>query len=387
MSGLESPSTPERAPQWGRRMLGWIGVASMVVALAAWLALALHYEYQIAWLGDYLVAEDALFLAGIAGIALTRSVQRWGATRVGPVVLRLAFSFAVIGGALVVAEFAARFIFRRALSDVRPSISLNSLGLREREIVPKNPNRYRIAIIGDSFTFGNGIEEPDRFSNLIQGFLGPQYEVLNFGHPGDNIPDHLITLDRVLKFRPDFVLLQLYENDLETPTMTTHRPTDYPLLPLDLDRRLSGASLLYRLTIDKWNQFQEAVGLAEGYTRYMARHLRDPDSPDARESFGMLEQFIEQARAAGVPSGGVLFPALYGLRQKGANYSFDYMNDRIRMIYTVEQTPYLDLLPAFLTIRDSRTLWVSPFDPHPNAKANNLAAIAILNQFESLWHH
>lgn len=386
MSGLESGSPTERAPQWGHRMLGWIGVASVLVAVAAWIGLVLHYEYRVAWLGDYVIDEDALFLAGLAGIVLTRSVQRWGAARVGPAVLRLAFSIAVLVGALFVAEFAARFSLRGVIPAGKPAFSLNSLGFREREIGPKNPNRYRIVVIGDSFTYGNGVELQDRFSNLIEGFLGPQYEVLNFGHPGNNLPDHLNELDLVLKMSPDFVLLQLYENDFETPGMTGHRPQTYPLLPLGLDRRME-RSLLYRLTVDHWNQFQEAVGLAEGYTHYMARHLRDPDSPDAVQTSGMLLQFIERARAAGVPSGGVLFPALYGLNQKGANYPFDYMNDRVSMIYTVEQTPYLDLLPAFLTIRDPRSLWVSLFDPHPNAKANHLAATAILNKFLSAWRH
>jgi len=220
---------------------------------------------------------------------------------------------------------------------------------------------------------------------LLQGSLGPQYEVLNFGRPGNNMPDHLKELDQVLKLSPDFVFLQLYENDFETPAMTRNRPRAYPLLPSDLDTRIEQPFLLYRLLIDRWVRFQEAIGLEEGYTNYMARHLRDPNSPDALEAFGMLRQFIEQTRAAGVPSGAVLFPALYGLGRKGANYPFDYMNDRIRMIYTVEQTPYLDLLPAFLTIRDPRSLWVSLFDPHPNAKANHLAALAILNKFEPIW--
>jgi hypothetical protein len=64
-------------------VLGWFGAASVAVAVVAWLALVLHYEYQVAWLGDYVVADDALFLTGIAGIALTRSVQRWGVERVG----------------------------------------------------------------------------------------------------------------------------------------------------------------------------------------------------------------------------------------------------------------------------------------------------------------
>ena len=228
MTELETPpSTIERDPQWGGRVLGWLGVASVTVAVIAWLALVLQYEYQVAWLGDYIVAEDALFLVGVAGIALTRSVQRWGAARVGPVVLRVAFSITVICVALVVAEFAARFALRRVLPQAGPSISLNSLGFRDREIGPKNPNRYRIAIIGDSFTFGNGIEEQDRFSNLIQGVLGPQYEVLNLGHPGNNLPDHLIELDLALKMSPDFVLLQLYENDFEPtagPSAAAVRP-------------------------------------------------------------------------------------------------------------------------------------------------------------------
>ena len=302
--------------------------------------------------------------------------------------LRLAFSIAVIAGSLVVAEFAARYILRQALSDAKPSISLNHLGFRDREIGPKDPNRYRIAVIGDSFTFGNGVAEPDRFSNLLQGFLGPQYEVLNFGHPGNNMPDHLVELEQVLTFKPDFVLLQLYENDFETPSMTDAPAAGLPAVAVGPGSPDGGAvAALPAGDRPLEPSFRKAAGLAEGYTGYMARHLRDPNAPDARESFGMVGQFIERARAAGVPSGGVLFPALYGLAQKGANYPFDYMNDRISMIYTVEQTPYLDLLPAFLTVRDPRTLWVSLFDPHPNAKANHLAATAILNKFLSIWRH
>jgi hypothetical protein len=262
MSGGDTPSPTERAAPWGRgrQTLRWFGAASMAMAVIAWLGLVLHYQYQVAWLGDYIVAEDALFLLGVAGIALTRSVERWGAARLRPVALRLAFSIAVVAGALAVAEFGARWVFRRTLSNVAPRVSVNSLGFRDREFGLRNPKRYRIAIIGDSFTYGNGIEERDRFSNLIQGSLGPQYEVLNFGHPGDNMPEHLRRLEQVLTLSPDFVLLQLYENDFETPGMTRNRPRAYPLLPLDLDTRIEQPSLLYRLLIDRWAQFQEAIG-------------------------------------------------------------------------------------------------------------------------------
>jgi len=383
---MTGPQTPSPADRPGH-VIGWAGAVSIAVTVVAWLALVIHYEYQVRWAGEYVIAEDALFLAGIAGIILTIAVQRWGAARVRPVVLRLALSATVLAVSLCVAELAARFVLRRVLPGPDPSISLNSLGFRDREFGPKGPGRYRIAVIGDSFTFGNGVDEPDRFSNLIQGVLGPQYEVLNFGHPGNNLPDHLVELDLVLKMNPDFVLLQLYENDFETPEMMANRPKDHRLMPLDVDERMMRASLLYRLLIDHWNQFQESTGLAEGYTNYMARHLRDPDSPDAVRTSGMLLQFLDRARSAGVANGGVLFPALYGLHPKGANYPFDYLSDRVKQIYTLAQTPYLDLFPAFLTVKDPSSLWVNRFDPHPNARANHLAAVAILNRFQSLWHH
>ena len=117
----------------------------------------------------------------------------------------------------------------------------------------------------------------------------------------------------------------------------------------------------------------------------MARRLRDPGAPDAREGALTLTTFIERARDAGVPNGGVMFPAIYGLTPDGTNYPFDYLNDRARKIYDDEQRPFLDLMPAFLTVHDPQSLVVSPWDAHPNAKANHLAAIAILNKFLPVW--
>jgi lysophospholipase L1-like esterase len=387
---------PERAPRSGRPPFGWIGVASVSAMVAAWLVLVLHSQYQIAWLGDYAVAADALFLTGVAGIALTRSLERRGSARVGAIALRLGFSMAVIAGALVVSEFAARFVFRDAISSGNagdfiahrgggPRISVNSLGFREREVGPKDPNRYRIAVIGDSFTWGQGIEERDRFSNLLEGFLGSQYEVLNFGRPGNNMPEHLNEIELVLPLRPNFVLLQLYVNDFETPTMK--RPETHPLLPSDLDGRLVRSSLLYQLLLGRWAQFQQAVGLSETYTHYMARYLQDPNAPDARAAFGMLRQLIDRARAAGVPIGVVFFPAPDAMGPNGATYPFGYLHDRARAICAEEQIPYLDLLAPFSTFRPPRSMWVSPFDAHPNAKANRRAAFEILREFGPVWHH
>src|SRR5207248_3815155 len=122
-------------------------------------------------------------------------------------------------------ELGTRYVFRDVYSSADgrtffahrggPPIRGNALGFREREIGPHTAGRYRIAIIGDSFTFGQGIEERERFSNVLETLLGPKYEVLNFGTPGNDLPEHVQVLERALQVAPDFVLLQLYINDFE----------------------------------------------------------------------------------------------------------------------------------------------------------------------------
>src|SRR3977135_2269902 len=105
--------------------------------------------------------------------------------RLRPRLLRLLVVLLVSAVSLVAAEYATRFVFRHARSSGRagdfvatrgggPAIVTNQLGFREREIPPARPDRYRIAVVGDSFTWGQGIEPGERYSNLLEGLLGPR---------------------------------------------------------------------------------------------------------------------------------------------------------------------------------------------------------------------
>jgi lysophospholipase L1-like esterase len=308
---------------------------------------------------------------------------------------RLLFATIVFAAMLVAAEFALRYWFRHVRSSGnagdyvaqahRPQISTNSLGYREREIGPKDPRRYRIVVVGDSFTFGQGIDAPERFSNLVEGVLGPRYEVLNFGQPGHDMPQHLEVLDQVLPLGPDFVLLQLFINDFETAQM--ERPRPHPLISEGAARGWGRSSILYDLAAGPWVQIQEATGLAESYVHYLDRNLRDPNAPNAQIAFGMLRQFLEKAKAAGVGAGVVLFPMTDAMGPNGSNYPVGFVHDRVRQIAAGAGVPYLDLLPAFSTFEDPKSLWVSPFDAHPNAAANKCAAQEILSRFRDVWRH
>lgn len=316
-------------------------------------------------------------------------------SRAAVIAARFAMMIVVGGVSLVCAEAAARFVFRNARSSghagdfvaVRgggPPVVTNSLGFREREIPPKSPDRYRIAVVGDSFTWGQGIAADERFSNLIAASLGPGYEVLNYGRPGNNMQEHLGALDQVLPAKPDFILLQLYINDFETRQM--ERPQPHTLLPLTLDRELEKSSVLYDLLNQQWANVQPALGLVDSYPAYMAKNLRDESAPNSRLAFGMLREFIARAHEAGAGVGTVLFPAPDVMGPHGSNYPFRYLHERVQRTCGGAQIYCLDLLHPFSTIPDPRSMWVSPFDAHPNAMANERAAREILHEFATVWH-
>ena len=307
--------------------------------------------------------------------------------------LRLLTLGVVTALALVAAEFGLRFVFRHAKSSGNarnyigvahpvPAVRVNNVGFRDRDVPPRS-SAYRIAVVGDSFTWGQGIEQKERYSDLLEQALGPGYEVFNFGKPGNNMPEHLDVLTQALAIHPDFVLLQLYINDWETPQM--ERPAMPPLLPTPLEGTLEGHSLLYDLLVNQIQTLEEKTGLVDNYVAYMARNLRDPNLPNAKQAYGQLAEFFDRAHAAHVGVGAVLFPAPDALGPYGRDYPFGYLHEGTARVCENKQVPFLDLLPIYVTVADPRSLWVDPFDAHPNAISNRMAADAILKRFRSVW--
>jgi lysophospholipase L1-like esterase len=160
---------------------------------------------------------------------------------------RIAMSVVAIVLALAACEVAARLLFPappdptrepqivyRTDPDVRYVLSsnqrgwvddgfvtTNSLGFRGREIESPKPNgRFRVVALGDSVTFGWGVNDADTFSAQLEQLLRTNrpdldIEVVNLAVPGYATRQEVVLLERyVARLQPDLVLLGFYSNDL-----------------------------------------------------------------------------------------------------------------------------------------------------------------------------
>ncbi len=266
---------------------------------------------------------------------------------------------------------------------------INQYGFREREISKqKDPGVYRIAIVGDSYTYGQGIPEDDRFSARIERQLNSvskRYEVLNFGRPGAETIDHIRMLEDVFEVKPDYILLQWFSNDVEGH-QKSGRPKPYRLFPSDyLSGWLHKNSALFYLINAKWSQLQSQTGIIETYQDSMLRRFSDPDSADSRRANQELNEFIALVKNSNIPTGIVMFPNLVETGNSVENYPYGFLFDRVMDACVRNDIQCLDLRPVFAHISPATQLWANRLDPHPGSLANEMAAEAILETFGSQW--
>jgi hypothetical protein len=387
MRPLPEPSTLLRTLPPARALI--LTAIATLLAAADWLPANPYVD------PDHL--EFALtLLLGASAIGLCLH-ERMSAAAVRQWRLRLLLSLCTIAFSIAVAEPATRWIFRDVTTSSdnggyfsrrwyrTGAVKTNNLGFRERNFAAvKSPGSYRIAVVGDSFTFGNGVRQQDRYSDLLQAELPAKFEVLNFGVAGANTPEHLTSIQRIVpQFHPDFVLLQWYVNDVEDDD-STGRPASMPLVPFRwLHNWLNDASALYTVANMQWAETQSAMGFTDSYTDYLHRRLGDPNSHDSLLDRGLLRALVEYCRKQGVPIGIVLFPDTAG--GLGADYAFGYLHDRVLDTCGAESITCLDLREDFAGVKHRQSLWANKLDHHPSARANAIAAERILETYSGVW--
>ncbi len=90
----------------------------------------------------------------------------------------------------------------------------------------KDPGRFRLAALGDSFAVGPVVPYADNYLNLLESEL-PGAEVYNFGVSGIGPREYVAILRRdVWRYQPDLVLVSLFVGNDITEAMATPRHLD-----------------------------------------------------------------------------------------------------------------------------------------------------------------
>ncbi len=114
---------------------------------------------------------------------------------------------------------------------------LNSFGFSGPEIPLKKPeDTLRIVVLGDSVSYGSGVDDKDTFPRILEGLLRTQkkIEVINAGVRGyTTYNEARYFRDRLLEFSPDLVILQTCMNDITNPSWHWNAVSSIQLTPPD----------------------------------------------------------------------------------------------------------------------------------------------------------
>lgn len=289
-------------------------------------------------------------------------------------------------------------------------VSIDRHGLRTTRRSPAPPSARRILFLGDSFTFGWGVDDLEAFPALVGRQLtreGAETWAMNAGVPGYGVPDEALWLERYgLPLEPDAVVLCIFlANDLLDATPERRRESLQTALPevgsaTGVYRWLFGHSHLVRLggRAVPWSA-REALGLPQPWAiRYLREmfetHANDPGPLAAigrRESRVAVARIVEASRARGVPVTAVLIPARFQLDPAGWNLltgllGLEHASESgtiepevparwFREVLAELEVPTLDLSPTLgQALETSDEDLYFRFDPHWTAAGHRLAA-------------
>ncbi len=247
----------------------------------------------------------------------------------------------------------------------------NEFGLRnDNTSLRPEPGIVRILGLGDSFAFGQGVTDEDTLFQQVSKKLGSKYEIINGAKCGQYTIDELRGAPRLINlYHPQHLLVVWIANDISVNAG----------LKTELDRLLServaleqkSGGLRRLLRGGRW-------ALERDYSRWQA------DCYDPELNAWGLELFDRTlAKFAALPNCSVAF-VLYPMldRSLSGDYLFADVHRRVADMIRRQGMPVLDLAPAFAGLTASE-LWVHSGDRHPNARAHQIAALAIANWVRS----
>lgn len=297
------------------------------------------------------------------------------------------------------------------IGDHAGTYRINSAGMRDYSYpFSKVDTVFRIVCLGDSVTFGAGVELDEAYHKVLEKLLNAnrdssiRYEVMNFGVSGYNTAQEVIVLrEKALLYKPDIVLVGFTLNDgspipaLEE-VLEDQGGHDPGRISLPGKAWLQDNSYLYGVVALRGEQLLLRLGIWKrkriyGLTAELFENMTE--KKQETEAWKRVEVNLRQIVKASNQTDATVILLVFPLqvqmnydsrRQLLRNLTLEDLRrpqKRLRRFAGENGIVYIDLLPSLDSNRTSdRPLFVNDVTSHPDALGHRIVAEEILRVLE-----
>lgn len=321
-------------------------------------------------------------------------------SRIGIFLAECLLFLTVTAAMIIASEFFLRWYYRDILTSAtgidyfynhsyrKFAKEKNALGIRGKHFDLIGKHALRVVVMGDSFTYGQGVYPYDkRFPEQAAVLFSKKYpgvdvEFVNVGVCGADLPQYNKNiLNFITALHPDFVLYQWFINDMDAAPDFIHTP--HMIANQKLHHFLTENSVLYFVLQRGWKQLRTTLGQKQTYHEYLAEKFADSESAPSLAARKALNMLLEQLDSKNIAHGIVLFPD-FSSRQ--SEYKLAFLHEQVLKVCKDRQVDCLDLRDAYSKYDGNiQSLWANIFDHHPSALAHRVAAEKIVDFFGEIW--
>ena len=311
-----------------------------------------------------------------------------------PLRKRLALGAFSLVFSLTLAEAACRLLARNGPADPlagmdRPATFFHVDPERQPLAAVADEEAVRIAVVGDSFTVGAGVQTGDRYAAQLERMLNARaglkpVKVKLFAHAGTSTFQQLQLLKEALRWQPDVLVLGICLNDAEDgakPDQIAAWRRD--MLPPPPGPRLA-AFLRHSAFLSAVYRGWGAREARRGFARYY-RRIYNPDYSGWNRFRVAIKKFQRACADDRVPFLAVILPLMSDPFEPG-RYRFEFAHAAIRGVLESNGVAHLDALAAFRGKNPLRLTAIPVIDPHPNELAHRIIAESVLDRLLALGY-
>lgn len=241
----------------------------------------------------------------------------------------------------------------------------------------KPANVFRIAVIGDSFTFAPYMQFDDAFPKKMERMLNLNHqdkkvEVINYGVPAYSTSHEVPVVEKAIQEGADFILMQITFNDPEIKPYTPQQ--------LYREKNRFGELVLEGKIYHYWTSLAfvlKRLHNNETHKNYVQKFFNLFEKPKTWANFSnSWKKIAEASKRSNTPIAAVVFP-LFGIPLDGA-YPFHPIHVKVRDLLKELGIRGLDLFTVYQGIPLERLQVIVGQDFHPNEIGHRMAAEAIV---------